>query len=334
MAITIVNLIYRLMKAGIAKRVLFLVDRRALAAQVVRAFSSFETEQGLKFDKTYKVYSQRFQRGDLDENESFDSNLIPEADLTNPKPEHSFVYVSTIQRMSINLFDKNSELTCSDEPEAEDAENLDISIHAFDLIIADECHRGYSTQEISVWRNTLDHFDAIRVGLTATPAAHTSAYFKDIVYKYGYEQVVRDGYLVDYDIVALESNVRMNGIFLREGEVVDTIDPDSGNLVVEVLEDEREFSVAKIEREITNIDSNRKILEEIKRYVEEHEEKYGRFPKTLIFAVQDLLGNLSHADRIVDLARDIFGRGDSFVQKITGKIDRPLPRENKGLLPV
>lgn len=35
-----VNLIYRLMKAGIAKRVLFLVDRRALAAQAVRAFSS------------------------------------------------------------------------------------------------------------------------------------------------------------------------------------------------------------------------------------------------------------------------------------------------------
>lgn len=323
---TIVNLIYRLMKAGVAKRVLFLVDRRALAAQAVRAFSSFETEQGLKFDKTYEVYSQRFQRGDLDENESFDSNLIPEAYLTIPKQEHSFVYVSTIQRMSINLFGKNSEMACSEEPEDEDAEKLDIPIHAFDLIIADECHRGYSTQEVSVWRNTLDHFDAIRVGLTATPAAHTSAYFKDIVYNYGYKQAVRDGYLVDYDLVALESNVRMNGIFLREGEVVDAIDPDSGNLVVEVLEDEREFSAAKIEREITNIDSNRKILEEIKRYAEEHEEKYGRFPKTLIFAVQDLPGNLSHADRIVDLARDIFGRGDSFVQKITGKVDRPLQR--------
>ncbi|WP_218185249.1 DEAD/DEAH box helicase family protein [Methanogenium cariaci] len=69
---TMVNLIYRLMKAGgAAKRILFLVDRRALAAQAVRAFSSFETEQGgLKFDKTYEVYSQAFHRGgDLDENE-------------------------------------------------------------------------------------------------------------------------------------------------------------------------------------------------------------------------------------------------------------------------
>jgi len=41
---TIVNQIYRLMKAGVAKRVLFLVDRRALAAQAVRAFNSFDVE--------------------------------------------------------------------------------------------------------------------------------------------------------------------------------------------------------------------------------------------------------------------------------------------------
>ncbi|WP_200850431.1 DEAD/DEAH box helicase family protein, partial [Klebsiella pneumoniae] len=90
---------------------------------------------------TYEVYSQRFQRGDIDEKEAFDSNLIPEAYLTNPKTEHSFVYVSTIQRMTINLFGKASEYSCSEESEDEDAGQLDIPIHAFDLIIADECHR-------------------------------------------------------------------------------------------------------------------------------------------------------------------------------------------------
>ena len=42
---TLVNQIYRLMKSGVAKRVLFLVDRRALAAQAVRAFA-FEAEPG------------------------------------------------------------------------------------------------------------------------------------------------------------------------------------------------------------------------------------------------------------------------------------------------
>ena len=160
--------------------------------------------------------------------------------------------------MTINLFGKASDYSCSDEPEDEDAGQLDIPIHAFDLIIADECHRGYSAQEVSVWRDTLDHFDAIKVGLTATPAAHTLAYFKDVVYKYGYEQAVRDGYLVDYDIVALESGVRMSGIFLREGEMVGVIDSETGQSKIDTLEDEREFSAEKIEKEITNIDSNKK----------------------------------------------------------------------------
>jgi type I restriction enzyme, R subunit len=51
--LTTVNEVYRLMKSGVARRVLFLVDRRALAAQTVREFGSFEPEPGLKFDKIY-----------------------------------------------------------------------------------------------------------------------------------------------------------------------------------------------------------------------------------------------------------------------------------------
>ncbi len=319
---TMVNLVYRLMKAGVAKRVLFLVDRRALAAQAVRAFASFETEQGLKFDKTYEVYSQQFQKEDFDEKEAFSSNLLPNSYLTDPKPAHSFVYVSTIQRMIINLFGRSAALSCVDDEDG-DADTLNIPIHAFDLIIADECHRGYSSQELSIWRNTLNHFDAVKVGLTATPAAHTMGYFKEKIYEYGYKQAVLDGYLVDYDIVAIESDVRMKGIFLREGETIDQIDPETGSRIIDVLEDEREFDVDTIERKITSIDSNRKILEEIKTLALEHEERYGRFPKTLIFAAQDI-PHISHADQLVDLARDTFGRGDSFVQKITGKVDRPL----------
>lgn len=321
---TMVNLIYRLMKAGAAKRILFLVDRRALAAQAVRAFSSFDTEQGLKFDKTYEVYSQRFRKEDFDENEKFDSKILPNSYLTEPQPGHSFVYVSTIQRMTINLFGKSTHFCSDDEPD-EDADLIDIPIHAFDLIIADECHRGYSAQEISVWRETLDYFDAIKIGLTATPASHTMAFFREKIYEYSYKQAVTDGFLVDYDAVNIESGVRMQGIFLKEGEAVDTIDPETGQKTVDILEDEREFPSEQVERSITSIDSNRKILEEIRKYALEHEEKYGRFPKTLIFAAQDV-PHISHADQLVDTARDVFGQGDSFVQKITGKVDRPLQR--------
>jgi type I restriction enzyme, R subunit len=320
-----VHEIYRLMRSGVAQRVLFLVDRRALAAQTVRAFASFEAEPGLKFDKLYEVYSQRFQRGDFGDETGFDPKVLPTTYLTDPKLGQAFVYVSTIQRMTINLFGRDAVFGLGDDPIDDDAEKLEIPIHALDLIVADECHRGYSSKELSVWRNTLDHFDAIKIGLTATPAAHTTAYFENIVYRYEYERAVREGYLVDYDVVSINSNVRMNGVFLAEGEQVESVDPMSGVKQLDLLEDERSFDSAKIEREITAPDSNRRILEEVKRYAEAHQEETGRFPKILIFADNDL-PHTSHSDQLVNTARDIFGRGDSFVAKITGRVDRPLQR--------
>ena len=63
----------------------------------------------------------------------------------------------------------------------------------------------------------------------------------------------------------------------------------------------------------------------MRRYALAHEAEYGRFPKILIFAVNDL-PHTSHADQLVDIARDVFGQGESFVQKITGRVDRPLQR--------
>lgn len=322
---TLVNEIYRLMKSGVAKRILFLVDRRALAAQAVRAFASFDTGPGLKFDKEYEVYSQRFFADDLDEDVKFDPTVLPASYLTDPQPGHVFVYVCTIQRMTINLLGRNAIFATGDEEIDEDADQIPIPIHAFDLIVADECHRGYSAQEQQVWRHTLDHFDAIKIGLTATPAAHTAAYFGEPVFRYGYERAVREGYLVDYDAVAIESDVRMHGVFLQSGEQVDLVDADTGKKFYDTLEDERQFDTAEIERRVTSPDSNHKILSEIKRYADEHEKQHGRFPKTLVFAVNDL-PHTSHADQLVRMAREIFSRGDPFVQKITGKVDRPLQR--------
>lgn len=321
-----VNEIYRLMKSGVARRVLFLVDRRALAAQTVRAFASFEAEPGLKFDKIYPVYSQRFQQTDFGGDEKYDPTVMSNSLLTNPKLGDAFVYVCTIQRMSMNLFGREAGIHFGEgDTGDEDADKLDIPVHAFDLIVADECHRGYSGKELSVWRNTLDWFDAIKIGLTATPAAHTMAYFENLVYRYDYERAVREGYLVDYDVVRVNSNVRMNGVFLQEGEQVDQVDTDTGARQLDLLEDERAFDASQVERNITAPDSNRKILEEIKRYAEEHEAETGRFPKMLVFAVNDL-PHTSHADQLVDLARDVFGRGEAFAGKITGRVDRPLQK--------
>jgi type I restriction enzyme R subunit len=325
---TVASLIYRLLKSGVSKRILFLVDRKALAAQTVMEFAAYEAENGLKFNQIYQVYSQRFKIDDFESKEKVDFNVIPTGYLTDPDGNQVFVYVSTIQRMQINLYGKEGMFSYDgDYDPDDDADKLDIPINAFDTIIADECHRGYTSQEVSKWRGVLEHFDAIKIGLTATPAAHTTSFFKEIVYRYPYEQAVQDGFLVDYDAVKIQSGVRIEGITLKEGEEVEQIDPTSGVQQLDLLEDERHFEVTEVERDITSPDSNRKIVAEFAKYALEQEKETGRFPKTLIFADNDL-PHTSHADQLVNLCRDVFGKGDAFVQKITGSptVDRPLTR--------
>jgi type I restriction enzyme, R subunit len=249
------NEVYRLMKSGAAKRILFLVDRRALAAQAVRTFASFEPEPGHKFNQIYQVYSQKFQKEDFGEEEKFDPTILPSVYLLAPKTGDAFVYVCTIQRMAINLFGREVILGEGIEAPDDDADELKkIPIHAFDLVIADECHRGYTAKQFAIWRKTLEHFDGIKIGLTATPASHTTTYFKDIVYRYEYERAVREGFLVDYDVVSVKSDVRMKGIFLKEGEEVAYVDQESGVKQLDLLEDERQFDTTEIERRVTSPD--------------------------------------------------------------------------------
>ena len=68
----------------------------------------------------------------------------------------------------------------------------------FDLVIVDECHRG-GAAEGSNWQGILDHFDAAKLGLTATPRRDENAdsyeYFGDPVYEYSLKQGVEDGFL-------------------------------------------------------------------------------------------------------------------------------------------
>ena len=60
--LTTIGPLYRLLKSGYARRVLFLVDRRALAAQAASEMAIFEPEPGLKFDRIYEVYSHDLRR--------------------------------------------------------------------------------------------------------------------------------------------------------------------------------------------------------------------------------------------------------------------------------
>ena len=324
---TTVCMVYRMLVSGYAKRILFLVDRKSLAAQAVTAFSSFDTPRKIKFKDEYELFSQRFQREDF-EDEKFDTSVLPNAYLTNPDKGKTFVYICTIQRMAINLYGQEGAFEVGSEPDDEsDADVLKIPNHAFDIIIADECHRGYTLKETNVWRNVLNHFDAVKIGLTATPASHTVSYFGKPVFNYPLQQAIDEGFLVDYDAVAIDSKVLMNGAFLKEGEQVGVVDTETGREQIDQLEDEREFTTTEIEEKITAPDTNQKIIDELKKYTDEFESEYSRFPKTLIFASNDIQ-HISHADRLVSICKATYNRGDDFVAKITGNpnVDRPLKK--------
>jgi len=159
---------------------------------------------------------------------------------------------------------------------------------------------------------------------------HTVSYFGDPVYRYTVSEAVLDGYLVDYDAVKIKSNVRINGVFLKEGEQVGKLDTESGQLKIEGLEDERAFNATDVEKKITAPDSNKKIIQEIAKHAHAFEKENGRFPKTLIFAQNDI-NQRSHADNLVSICKDVFNRGDDFVAKITGNpnVDRPLEKIRK-----
>ena len=103
------------------------------------------------------------------------------------------------------------------------------------------------------------------------------------------------------------------------------VDPETGNdELYDQVEDEREFESRRIgeARHVAGFQSQDS-PQEIKKYADAHEAKYGRFPKTLIFAANDV-PHFSHADQLVKIAREVFDRGEGFVKKITGRTDRPL----------
>lgn len=148
---TAVNFVYRLLKSGTAKRILFLVDRKSLAAQTAVSFSAYSTPAGNKFNQEYELFSQRFRKDDFEEGEKFDVGVLPNDYLTKPDATKTFVYVATIQRMAINLLGKNAVFSDeNNDSDLEEGDKLEIPIHAFDIIIADECHRGYTSHDSNV----------------------------------------------------------------------------------------------------------------------------------------------------------------------------------------
>ena len=299
---TCIGLSYRLLKAKRFRRILFLVDRTSLGEQAAGAFKDVKLENLQSFSDIYDVK----ELGDI----------TPEKDTR--------LHIATIQGMIRRLLYP-----------AEDTRPL--AVDQYDCIIVDECHRGYALDRemtegeltfrserdyISKYTKVLDHFDAVKIGLTATPALHTTQIFDDPVFTYSYRQAVIEGYLRDHEPpICIKTKLANDGITWQVNEEMAVYHVNTGQLSTHKTPDEVTIEVEKFNTFVITENFNKVVCEELARHIDP------ALPgKTLIFCATD-----SHADMVVSLLKEAFGDqygsvDDDAVVKITAAADNPLEK--------
>jgi type I restriction enzyme R subunit len=294
---TVIGLIHRLLKSQRFRRVLFLVDRGTLGKQAYDAFHEVRLENLQTFAQNYDVMG-----------------------LAGATPaKETMVHVATVQGMVKRIL-----WSSPDEPP--------VPIDRYDCVIIDESHRGYTLDRemtegeqelrgfedyVSTYRRVLDHFDAVKIGLTATPAQHTLEIFGAPVFVYSYPQAVADGWLVDHEPpVRITTRLAKYGITFEKGAEVETY-LGRGETQLALLPDELAFDVASFNRTVITDGFNRAVAEELAQHLDPHGEA-----KTIVFCVDD-----DHAERLVPILKAALTAAwgpidDAVVQKITGATDR------------
>jgi type I restriction enzyme R subunit len=297
---TCIGLAYRLIKTRRLRRVLFLVDRSALGDQAASAFKDARLEGLQAFNEIFDLKEMK------------DVELEPDTRL----------HIATVQSMARRVLYP-----------ADDAGRPPVDL--YDGIVVDECHRGYlldrelsdaeltfrdEADYISKYRRVLDHFDAVKIGMTATPALHTTEIFGRPVYQYSYREAVIDGYLVDHEPpTRIVTALAEDGITWRAGEQVSTYTPQTGQLDLITMPDEVSVEVDEFNTRVLTESFNRAVCGELARHIDPSLDG-----KTMIFCARD-----SHADTVVRLLKQALseaygGVEDDAVVKITAISDKPL----------
>ncbi len=298
---TAVNFIYRFIKFAGAKRVLFLVDRANLGRQTLKEFQQFNSPYSpYKFTEEYIVQQLK-------------SNQI---DTT------ARVCISTIQRLYSILkgveideeLDEESIFDHTDlfkEPPPVEY-NAKIPIETFDVIVTDECHRSI----YNLWRQVLEYFDAFIIGLTATPGKQTFGFFnQNLVMEYPHEQAVADGVNVNYDVYRIRTQITREGSSVEAGYYIDKRDRETRAVRWKRLDEDFEYTANQLDRDVVSTDQIRTVIKTFRdKLFTEIFPGRTEVPKTLIYAKDD-----SHAEDIVRIVREEFGKGNEFAQKITYK---------------
>jgi type I restriction enzyme R subunit len=306
---TAVNFIYRLVKYGGAKRVLFLVDRGNLGEQTLKEFQQFVSPvNNYKFTEEYIV-------------QHLTSNTLDSS---------ARVVIGTIQRLFSMLKGEQEPAPDLDDLPIESAEtffkqpvpveyNPAFPIEEFDFIVTDECHRSI----YNLWRQVLEYFDATLIGLTATPSKQTFGFFnKNLVMEYSHEKAVAEGVNVGSDIYRINTAITQGGSQVDAGFFVDKRDRATRKVRWEQLDEPLAYAAADLDREVVTPDQIRTVLTTFRdKLFTEIFPGRTDVPKTLIFAKDD-----SHADDIVRICREVFDKGNDFCKKITYKTTGESPK--------
>lgn len=296
---TAANVCYRLIKYGDARRILFLVDRANLGRQTLKEFQGFTTpDDGRKFTELYNV-------------QHLASNKIDPV---------ARVAISTIQRIySILRGDPELDPDIDEQSPYElTTEPVPVEYYAavppetFAVVIVDEAHRSI----YGLWRQVLDYFDAFTIGLTATPNKQAFGFFnQNLVMEYGHEQAVADEVNVPFDVYRIRTQITDQGSMIDAGIVTQFRERQTRRTRWEKLDEDLAYTSNQLDRTVVSRDQIRTVLETFcdRLFIEIFPGR-SEVPKTLIFAKDD-----AHADEIVQIAREVFGKGNDFAAKITYK---------------
>ncbi len=295
---TAANIAYRLIKDADASRILFLVDRGNLGKQTKKEFQQFDTPgDGRKFTELYNI--QHLQSNSID--------LV------------SRVCIATVQRVYSILKGEAEMDSALDEqsldvlrmPEPVPVEyNPRVPMETFDIVIVDECHRSI----YGLWRQVIEYFDAHIIGLTATPTKQTFGFFnQNLVMEYSHDKAVADNVNVDYSVYSIKTAISQAGSTIDAGLVTGFRNRHTRTVRWSTVDAPLVYSANQLDRSVVAKDQMRTIIRTFRdRLFTEIFPGRTTVPKTLIFAKDD-----SHADDIVQIVREEFGKGNDFCQKIT-----------------
>src|SRR5207248_332315 len=326
---TAVNCVYRLIRLAGARRVLFLVDRGNLGDQTLKEFQQFVTpDHGRKFTELSNV--QHLQSAQLDRVSRVCISTIQRLysmmrgeEIDAEIDERSGYELGDTVAQASRLWGQRGVSPVASLLRQEPLPvtyNPAIPIETFDFVITDECHRS----TYNLWRQVLEYFDAYLIGLTATPSKQTIGFFnKNLVMEYGHEHAVTDNVNVPYDVYKIDTEITAAGSRVEKGFYVDKRDRLTRKVRWEQLDEDLAYQPNELDRAVVASDQIRTVIRTFRdRLFTDIFPGRSTVPKTLIFAKDD-----SHADDIVKIVREEFGKGNDFCQKITYRTTGASPKE-------